>query len=276
MQSRRASLCAVYICGTLVALSYVDVAYTMEGLQTCDNELEHVSSPHTWQSTLTDGDGNATEGARRTNWFDERRQQLQTERLRRIEWDRKRHVELAEEMYKRDKFLAYTLLNDFREHRHRDGWTAYEEAQSAAEGPPVKPNSPPPALRALPPPPSSPEPSSPMEQADRQSTTSSTQYVDMAFAVVDPQYSAVQQTNTALGYDTPRPIADSKCHLCDVTCADGRQLRRHLRSKHPEECDDLFHCSKCKLNFVRRDSALNHYRRFHSRINRTRPKLMRQ
>ena len=276
MQSRGASLCAVYICGTLVALSYVDVAYTMEGLQTCDYELEHVNSPDTWRSTLNDGDGNATEIARRATWFDERRQLLQTERLRCLEWDRKRHVELAEEMFQRDRFLAYTLLSDFREQRHREGWIAYEAAQLATDGPPVKPPSPPPELRALPAPPSPVQPTSPAEQADRQSATSSNQYIEMAFAVVDPQFSAIEQTNSALGYDTPRPIADGKCHLCDVTCADGRQLRRHMRGKHPKECDDLYHCAKCKLTFLRRDSALNHYRRFHSKKSETRPKLMRQ
>ena len=72
---------------------------------------------------------------------------------------------------------------------------------------------------------------------------------------------ATRQLNDTLGYDTPRPVTNDNCHLCDTTCGDHRQLRRHLRSDHPEECTDLFLCDLCKLTFVRCDSTINHHRR---------------
>ena len=97
----------------------------MEALKKCDVELEHVSGPEIWHDVLDDNNSNATEIARRATWDDERRQLLQTERLRRMEWDRKRHVNLTEEIYQRDKFMSYALLNDYREHMHWQAWSGY-------------------------------------------------------------------------------------------------------------------------------------------------------
>ena len=121
---------------------------------------------------------------------------------------------------------------------------------------------PPPPQRALPAPPSLVSSESRSEQVNKQSVTSAAHYIDMALDVVDSQFKATRQTNSAQWYDTPRAQANNNCH-CDITCVDGRQLRRHLRNKHPEHCEELFHCAKCKLTFHRRDSALNHFRRFH-------------
>ena len=126
----------------------------MEGLRKCDEELEHISTPEMWHDILDKNDGNSTKVARRATWYDERRQLLQTERLRCMEWERKRQVDLAEEMYQRDKFLAYTLLNDYREHIHRERWITYGTEQPDNGDRSSMDGSPPTPQRALPAPPS--------------------------------------------------------------------------------------------------------------------------
>ena len=228
----------------------------------CDREFRHMATADYWPDILEKLDNDEAENARRITWYDERGQHYRIENTRRKDWERAQRREQIEEGMRRDKFTAFLLLDDYREHNFRAKWRGTNRAGRE--------------YRATPPASPTPPSMSPKQPAitDRSLTTVEVQptgigaterrplRVDVMVAR-DHAY-ATRQLNDTLGYDTPRPVTNDNCHLCDTICGDHRQLRRHLRSDHPEECTDLFHCDLCKLTFVRRDSAINHHRRMHN------------
>ena len=210
-----------------------------DNLQFSNIELEQVAIPDYWQEVLGDSARNASENSRRGLYFEERVQRLEEERQRREAWERRQRIEHVEEGYRRDKFLAFLVLDDYREQHHRGQWLAN--------------NAPPQDLRpTLPAPPPPPPPGTPQGQR-------------LVVDVVMAQEYARQQRNEMLNYDAPRPVTCTDCHLCDAKSMDQWQLDRHIRRRHPANRTDLFQCEKCKLSFYRRDSAINHHKRFHSK-----------
>ena len=228
----------------------------------CDREFRHMATADYWPDILEKLDNDEAENARRITWYDERGQHYRNENTSRKDWERAQRREQIEEGMRRDKFTAFLLLDDYREHNFRAKWRGTNRAgREYRATPPALPTS------------SSTPPKQPAI-TDRSLTTVEVQPTGIGapegrplrgdvMVARDHAY-ATRQLNDTLGYDTPRPVTNDNCHLCDTTCGDHRQLRRHLRSDHPEECTDLFHCDLCKLTFVCRDSAINHHRRMHN------------
>ena len=228
----------------------------------CDKEVRHTATANYWTDMLEKLDDNEMENDRRTAWYDKRAQHYRNEKPRRKEWKRAQRREQIEEGTRRDEFTAFLLLDDYREHNFRAKWRGTNHVGRGCRATPP----------AWPTPPSTP----PRQPAitDRSLTTLEAQptgigapegrplRVDVMVAR-DHAY-AIRQLNNTLGYDTPRPVTNDNCHLCDTMCWDHRQLRRNLRSDHPEECTDLFHCDLCKLTFVLCDSTINHHKHIHN------------
>ena len=234
-------------------------------LMMANKELQHLSTADYWPDMLETSEENAAENNRRASWYDERCQHLRSEKGRRQDWEHSHRKEESEEGLRRDKFLAFLLLDDYREHTFRTGWQeAVGGVHVSRTTPPASPSTSVPAIVIQP----TMTAYSPSESAVKPIILQA--YSDMTSDRRPPRVDTEaarehsRRVNEALGYDTPRTVVNNDCHLCSATCADQRLLRRHLRNKHPEECTDLFHCGPCKLTFLRRDSAINHHRRIHN------------
>ena len=190
----------------------------------CDRESRHMATADYWPDIFEKLDDKEAENARRTTWYNERGQHYHNKKTRHKDWERVQRREQIEEGMRRDKFTAFLLLDDYREHNFRAKWRGTNRAgREYRASPPASPTLPstPPRQPAI---------------TDRSLTTLEAQptgigapegrplRVDVMVAR-DHAYTT-RQWNDTLGYDTPRPVTNDNYHLCDMTGEDHRQSPR--------------------------------------------------
>ena len=188
----------------------------------CGRELRHMATADYWPDILERLDNYEAKNARRTTWHHERGKDYRNEKARRKEWERAQRREQIEEGMQRDIFTAFLLLDDYREHNfrtkccgtNRAGWE-YQVTQPASPSPPSTP-------------------SRQLAITDSSLTILEVQPAGIGMPkgrplrvdvmVAQDQAYTTRQLKDTLGYDTPRPLTNDNCHLCDTTCGDHRQL----------------------------------------------------